>query len=101
MQLWTKVESIDAKLDQRMAEHEKRLIVLEIDSIDRKDFFALEGRVTDIEKHDESHHATEDALRENKDQLRSYKTFVFGLAASTALIVNTLISFYLIFNQTS
>lgn len=97
-QLWAKVESIDAKLDRKMTEYEKRLIILEIESIDRETLSVLEHRVTNVEKHDEKHHATEYAIKETKDQILNKKNMVWAIAASIAVVVSTAASFYSMFN---
>jgi len=100
-QLWSKVESIDAKLDQKLGEIDRKVIVLEIQSVQKTGFEIetlneLNNRVSNLEKHEDVIHSSEEALREHRKDYMSSRTFFFGMISSLAIFGNMMATVWLV-----
>lgn len=102
-QIWNKIESIESKLDTKLGELDRRIIVLELETIKRdgpleRKIKDLVERVNTIESNKEAQDHTDEVLSKQKDELFNKRNIVLSLFATVALISNVIIALVTVYN---
>jgi len=93
-----RVEAMDAKLDQKVGDHERRIIVLELETLKRggqleEEVSSISSRVNSLENDVAIHHQTDEVIKNNKNHLFNKKNVLITSAGTIFVIVQGILAF--------
>jgi len=93
-----RVEAMDAKLDQKVGDHERRIIILELETLKRggqleEEVSSISSRVNSLENDVAIHHQTDEVIKNNKNHLFNKKNVLITSAGTIFVIVQGILAF--------
>jgi len=93
-----RVEAMDAKLDQKVGDHERRIIILEIETLKRggqleEEVSFISSRINSLENDVAIHHQTDEVIKNNKNHLFNKKNVLITSAGTIFVIVQGILAF--------
>lgn len=92
-QIWNKMESIESKLDTKLGELDRRVIILELETVKRdgpvnETLKEVIDRLNTIESASDAQMYTDDVLHSQREDLFNKRNILLSMFATLALISN-------------
>ena len=93
-----RVEAMDAKLDQKVGDHERRIIILEIETLKRggqleEEVSSISSRVNSLENDVAIHHQTDEVIKNSKNHRFNKQNVMIASAGTIFVIVQGILAF--------